>query len=112
MGKKMLESLGYTVDIRTNGQSALKEFQENPQRYDLLVTDQTMPKMMGTELIRYAKEIRPDLKAIIITGYNDSIPDDAMDKYNIAEIIIKPLIMSEFSKPIRKVLDKKEPVKL
>jgi signal transduction histidine kinase/ActR/RegA family two-component response regulator len=112
MGKKMLESLGYTVDIRINGQSALKEFQENPQRYDLLVTDQAMPKMLGTDLIRYTKEIRPDLKAIIITGYNDSIPDNAIEQYGISEIIMKPLIMSEFSKLIRKVLDKKDLVKL
>ena len=108
----MLESLGYIVEIRTDGHSALQELQEDPQKYDLLVTDQAMPKMLGTDLVRLAKEIRPDLKTIIITGYNDSIPENARDDYGIAEIILKPLILSEFSKLIRNVLDKKASLKI
>jgi signal transduction histidine kinase len=107
MGKKMLESLGYTVDIRTDGFSALHEIQTNKQKYDLLVTDQNMPKMLGTDLVKRAKKIRPDLKIILITGYEDSIKEDSINKYDIAEIIMKPLILSEFSKTIRNVLDAK-----
>jgi signal transduction histidine kinase len=105
MGKKMLESLGYTVDIRTDGFSALHEIQTHKQKYDLLVTDQNMPKMLGTDLVKRAKKIRPDLKIILITGYEDSIKDGAVSEYDIAEIIMKPLILSEFSKTIRNVLD-------
>ena len=112
MGKKMLESLGYTVDIRSDGQSALNELREDPQKYDLLVTDQAMPRMLGTELVRYAKDVRPDLKTLIITGYNDSIPANAKDQYGITEIILKPLILSEFSKLIRKILDEKHSHKI
>ncbi len=107
MGKKMLESLGYTVDIRTDGFSALHEIQTNKQKYDLLVTDQNMPKMLGTDLVRRAKKIRPDLKIILITGYEDSIKEGSVSEYDIAEIIMKPLILSEFSKTIRNVLDAK-----
>jgi signal transduction histidine kinase len=107
MGKKMLESLGYTVDIRTDGFSALHEIQTNKQKYDLLVTDQNMPRMLGTELVRRARKIRPDLKVILITGYEDSVKGDAVSDFNIAEIIMKPLILSEFSKTIRDVLDAK-----
>lgn len=66
-----------------------------------------MPKMMGTELIGKLKQIRPDLKSIIITGYQDSIPKNAMEQYDIADIISKPLILSEFSELIRKVLSRK-----
>jgi signal transduction histidine kinase len=105
MGKKMLESLGYTVDIRTDGFSALHEIQTNKQKYDLLVTDQNMPKMLGTDLVKRAKKIRPDLKIILITGYEDSIKEGSVNEYDIAEIIMKPLILSEFSKTIRNVLD-------
>jgi len=105
MGKKMLESLGYTVDIRTDGFSALHEIQTNKQKYDLLVTDQNMPKMLGTDLVKRAKKIRPDLKVILITGYEDSIKEGSISEYDIAEIIMKPLILSEFSKIIRNVLD-------
>ena len=107
MGKKMLESLGYTVDIRTDGFSALHEIQTHNRKYDLLVTDQNMPKMLGTDLVMRAKKIRPDLKIILITGYEDSIKEGSVNEYDIAEIIIKPLILSEFSKTIRNVLDAK-----
>jgi signal transduction histidine kinase/CheY-like chemotaxis protein len=104
MGKRMLESLGYMVDIKTDSQDALKDFKQDPLKYDLLVTDQSMPKMMGTELISEVKKIRPDLKAIIITGYQDSITSQAMKQYGIEDIISKPLILSEFSELIGKVL--------
>lgn len=108
MGKKMLESLGYTVDIRTDGPSALRELRNDPQEYDLMVTDQAMPKMLGTEPVTAAKQIRPDLRVIIITGFEDSIPKNTDSDPGIAEIFLKPLILSEFSKLIREVLDKKE----
>ena len=104
MGKRMLESLGYTVDIKSDSQEALADFKEHPEKYDLLVTDQAMPKMLGTELIGNMRQIRPDLKSIIITGYQDSIPKDAIKQFGIAEVISKPLILSEFSELIRKVL--------
>lgn len=105
MGKRMLESLGYTVDVKSDSQSALQDFKKDPNKYDLLVTDQAMPKMMGTELIDKVKQIRPDLKSIIITGYQDSLPKNAMEQYGIEDIISKPLILSEFSELVRKVLD-------
>jgi signal transduction histidine kinase/CheY-like chemotaxis protein len=108
MGKRMLESLGYTVDIKTDSLEALEEFRQSPKKYDLLVTDQAMPRMMGTDLIRNLKEIRPDLKSIIITGYQDSIPENIREKYGIFDIISKPLILSEFSELIRKALKKNE----
>jgi len=107
MGKRMLESLGYTVDIKTDGQTALQEFRKNPRKYDLLVTDQAMPKMPGTELIGKVKQIRPDLKTIIITGYYDSIPRSDIERFDIEDIISKPLILSEFSELIRKVLNQR-----
>ena len=107
MGKRMLESIGYSVDIKTDSQAALQDFKKDPNKYDLLVTDQAMPKMIGTELIRKVKQIRPDLKCIVITGYQDSIPRNAINQYDIADIISKPLILSEFSELIRKVLNQR-----
>ena len=108
MGKRMLESLGYSVSIKSDSMEALEDFKSDPGKYDLLVTDHAMPKMMGTELIGRLKQIRPDLKSIIITGYQDSVPKDAIEQYGIADIISKPLILSEFSELIRKVLTEKD----
>ncbi len=112
MGKKMLESLGYSVEIHTDGPSALQELRNNPRKYDLMVTDQAMPKMLGTELVKAARKIRPGLKVIIITGYKDSIPQNAKNELGVSELILKPLILSDFSKLIRKVLDKQETMKV
>jgi signal transduction histidine kinase/CheY-like chemotaxis protein len=108
MGKKMLESLGYTVDIRTDGSSALREIKNDPMKYDLLVTDQAMPKMLGSDLVTAAKKIRPNLKVILITGYQDSLPGNAETELGVSEFILKPLILSDFSKLIREVLDEKQ----
>ncbi|HEC44619.1 MAG TPA: response regulator [Bacteroides sp.] len=108
MGKRMLESLGYSVEIRSDADAALRELKNDPMKYDLLVTDQAMPQMLGTDLVEAARKIRPDLKVIIITGYEDSIPANTDSELGVSEIILKPLILSDFSKLIREVLDKKE----
>jgi len=105
MGKRMLESLGYTVEIKSDSEEALKVFKKDPDRFDLLVTDQAMPKLMGTELIGEIKQIRPELKTIIITGYQESIPANTIKQFGIADVISKPLILSEFSVLIGKVLN-------
>ncbi|MDX2444211.1 MAG: ATP-binding protein [Bacteroidales bacterium] len=107
MGKRMLEGLGYTVNIHTKSIEALKDFTTDPDRYDLIVTDQTMPYMLGTDLIEKFKEIRPDIRAIIITGFGDSITEEVAKDKGIDAIVIKPLILSKFGTLIRKILDKK-----
>jgi signal transduction histidine kinase len=105
MGKKMLEQLGYKVTTRTNTSEAFEEFKRNPGKYSLLVTDQTMPKMLGTELAGKMRKINPNLKVIIITGYIDKLSDATKSKTGSYEMILKPIKLSEFSKVIRKVLD-------
>jgi CheY-like chemotaxis protein len=105
MGKKMLETLGYKVSIKSDSLSALEEFKKDPKKYSLLVTDQSMPIMTGTELATLMKEIRPTLKVIIITGYSDSLSEKELSKSGISEVILKPMILNDFSKVIRRVLD-------
>jgi len=105
MGKRMLESLGYTVEIKSDSEEALEAFKKDPYKFDLLVTDQAMPKFTGTELIGELKQIRPELKTIIITGYQESIPATTIKQFGIADVISKPLILSEFSILIGKVLN-------
>jgi len=108
IGKKMLESLGYSVTIRTDGYKAFQEFKEHPGEYDLLVTDQVMPGLLGTNLAAKFRQLNPKLKVIIITGAKESINEKIIEDYKIDELLLKPLKISEFSKVIRKVLDEKE----
>jgi two-component system response regulator YesN len=67
-----------------------------------------MPNMLGTELVESTRKHCPDLKVIIITGYKDSIPENTIHKLGVSDIILKPLILSDFSKLIREVLDQKQ----
>ncbi len=106
IGKKMLESLGYSVTIRTDGNRAFQEFKRHPEDYDLLVTDQIMPGLLGTNLAAKFRQLNPKLKVIIITGAKESINEKMLDDYQIDELLLKPLKLSEFSKVIRDVLDK------
>jgi len=105
MGKKMLENLGYKVTIESDSLSALVEFKNNPDKYSLLVTDQNMPNLQGTELASMMKEISPALKVIIITGYADNLSEEVLSKNGISEVILKPMILDDFSKVIRRALD-------
>ena len=107
MGKKMLENLGYKVSIKSDSLSALEEFKKNPMKYSLLVTDQSMPNITGTELVLLMKEIRPGLKAIIITGFADNLSEEELSRSGISEVILKPMRLDDFSKVIRRVLDNK-----
>ena len=102
----MLENLGYTVTIKSDSITALEEFKKDPEKYSLLVTDQSMPNITGTELAALMKELQPDLKTIIITGYSDNLTEEELAKSGISEVILKPMILNEFSKVIRRVLDK------
>ena len=105
MCKKMLENLGYKVSIQSDSQSALNEFKKNPTRYSLLVTDQNMPNILGTELASRMRKIQPGLKVMIITGYAENLSEEVLVKHGISEVILKPMILDDFSKAIRRVLD-------
>ena len=105
MGKKMLEKLGYKVSIKSDGLSALEEFKKNPKKYSLLVTDQKMPDIQGTELASRMKKISPELKVIIITGFSDNLSENVLSQNGISDVILKPMVLDDFSKVIRAVLD-------
>jgi signal transduction histidine kinase/ActR/RegA family two-component response regulator len=105
MGKKMLENLGYSVSIQSDSLSALEEFNNDPKKYSLLVTDQSMPNISGTELASRMKEICPGLKVIIITGFADNLSEEELSQSGISEVILKPMRLDDFSNVIRRVLD-------
>ncbi|MBN1849488.1 MAG: PAS domain S-box protein [Deltaproteobacteria bacterium] len=102
----MLRRLGYKVMVNNNGLDALDTFRENPNGFDLVITDQTMPKMTGAELSKEILKIRPDLPIILCTGYSETITKDEAKAIGIREFLIKPIIMSKMAKTIREVLEK------
>jgi CheY-like chemotaxis protein len=107
LGKQMLERLGYKVVSRTSSVEALEAFRADPHKFDLVITDMTMPNMTGDELAEEIMALRPDIPIILCTGFSLRITEEQAKKMGIREFVMKPLVMSGLAKTIRKVLDKK-----
>jgi len=105
MGMKILERLGYQVTVRQNSLEALRDFQDQPYRFDLVITDQTMPEMTGAELAERMLLIRPDIPIILCTGYSSIISEEEAKKIGIREFALKPLSKANLAELIRKALD-------
>ena len=105
MGKTMLERLGYRVTVETNSIEALKIMQSQPDRFDLVITDQTMPGMTGSDLARRMLQIRPGLPIILCTGFSNQISEEKARIYGIKGFAMKPLAKKDLATLIRRVLD-------
>ncbi|MCP4678196.1 MAG: response regulator [Deltaproteobacteria bacterium] len=103
--QQLLERLGYDVTIRIESIEALEEFKANSDKYDLIITDMTMPNMTGIQLAEKIRNIRVDIPIIICTGFSDQLTDDKRQSVNIQGYVMKPVTMREFARTIREVLD-------
>ena len=105
MGQTMLERLGYSVTTKMSSIEALTTFKNQPDTFDLVITDQTMPGMTGVNLARSMLQIRPDLPIILCTGYSSQVSKEKAESYGIKGFAMKPLARKDISTLIRKVLD-------
>jgi PAS domain S-box-containing protein len=105
MGKQILERLGYKVETRTSSIEALEFFRARPDRFDLVITDMTMPNMTGDELAGKLMEIRPDIPVILCTGYSARISEEKAKEQKIRAFALKPLVKTDLAKIVRRVLD-------
>jgi PAS domain S-box-containing protein len=106
IGEQILKRLGYRVTATTSSAEALRLFQVNPEAFDLIITDQTMPRMTGRELAQKMLAIRPDIPVIICTGFSVSIPERQEAKtLSVRHVIMKPLVIKEMALAVRSVLD-------
>jgi len=106
LGQQILQRLGYEVAIRTSSVEALELFMEQPDKFDLVITDMTMPNMTGDELAGKLMNIRADIPVILCTGYSERISKERARDLGIKEFILKPIVMRELAKTVRDVLDK------
>jgi len=101
----MLKRLAYTVVSTTSSIEALKLFQTESDRFDLVITDMAMPEMAGDMLARKLLSLRPDIPIILCTGHSDRIDAERAAEIGIAGYYMKPLEMKTLAKEVRKVLD-------
>jgi len=102
---QMLTTLGYQTTIKTSSLEALEAFKVDPDSFDLVITDMTMPQMTGADLAKEILSIRPEVPIILCTGYSDQIDEAKAGRIGIRRLIIKPLSVSDTSLAIREVLD-------
>ncbi|NIA11858.1 MAG: PAS domain S-box protein [Nitrospiraceae bacterium] len=101
----MLEYLGYRVVSKTNAIEALDVFRVDSRRFDVVITDHTMPNMTGEELAKEFLRIRPDIPIILCTGFLDARLSEKARADGIRELIKKPFAMRKLAETIRNVLD-------
>lgn len=106
MEKEMAESLGYDVTVATTSWQALEIFESETDKFDLVITDQTMPGMTGVELAREIWGITPDIPIILTTGYSHTIDEEQAMDMGFSDFFKKPLDRKILGSTIRKVLDK------
>ena len=103
---EMLVNLGYRVTIVDSGQKAINLFRKK-KRFDVVILDINMPKMSGKDTFVRLKEIDPNFRVIISTGYSDHTMDDAPWRNSIDAFLQKPYQLEELSKTLRQVLNRK-----
>ena len=107
MVQRMFERLGYKVQTATTPQDALDRFALNPDHFDLVISDMTMPRMTGVKLSEKLMDIKKDIPIIICTGHSVLVDEEKAKELGLAAFIMKPIDMKETAQTIRKVLDRK-----
>jgi PAS domain S-box-containing protein len=106
--KLLLEKLGYVVEFKTSSLEALEIFRGHPEEFDLVITDQTMPVMTGLSLAKEMLKIRPAIPIILCTGFSEQVNEENAKAVGIKAFIMKPVMIQEMAKILRKVLGKSE----
>ncbi|NUN13361.1 MAG: response regulator [Myxococcales bacterium] len=107
VGAEMLRTVGYDVVSFTDAEAALTAFREEAHLVAVVVTDQTMPKMTGDMLISKMREIRPDLPAIVCSGYSHVMTPEKARALGIDDFIFKPFDLKILARAVRAVLDRR-----
>ncbi len=105
IGKQILEPLGYEVEARTSSLEALELFKVKSEKFDLVITDMTMPKMTGDDLAREILKIRTNIPIILCTGYSKKISEGKAEALGVRALVMKPIVAEQLAKIVRQVLD-------
>jgi CheY-like chemotaxis protein len=102
--REILERLGYAVDAYVEPEQALETFKANPRAWDLIVTDRSMPKMTGEELVTAMKKVRDDVPVLMLSGFVSIEDIERLTAVGIDSVIGKPVLPDELAAAVRAVL--------
>ncbi len=104
LAEAMLKHLGYAAEVYTRSDEALAAFTADPERFDLIITDQTMPSMTGEVLAAEVRRIRSNIPVILCTGHSHVISSERAKTLGFDAFCLKPLLTQDLSRTIRDVL--------
>jgi PAS domain S-box-containing protein len=105
MSRNILASLGYQAEILNCSLEGLAVFEQQPDGFDLVLTDMTMPRMTGDELAKRMLALRPGLPVILCTGFSELIDEKKAAEIGIRRLLMKPFTKRELARTVREVLD-------
>jgi PAS domain S-box-containing protein len=108
IGQTGLSLLGYEVTGKTSSVEALELFEAQPDRFDLVITDYTMPEMTGADLAKEIMKIRPEIPVILCTGFNERITEGKALEMGIRGFAMKPFTIRSLAETVRRILDKEQ----
>lgn len=103
--KELLEECGYNVNTYSDSETAILEFSNYPKKFDLIVTDMTMPKITGIQLSKRILKIRNDIPIILCSGYSENTSENEISKIGITKFVKKPVDIKNLHLTIRDILD-------
>jgi PAS domain S-box-containing protein len=105
-----LERHGYKVVAQTDSLSAFELFAAAPSAFDVVVSDQTMPRLTGVDLAKQIRRVRGDIPIFICTGYSENVKQEDVQAIGLCEVVLKPVDLEALNAAIRRVLDHKHAV--
>ena len=107
MAQASLECYGYDVTIFSSSIDALEHFKKYPDKYDLIISDITMPEMTGDILVKQIHLIRPDIPVVVCTGFSELIDEKKKEELGVDALLTKPVPAEEMALTIRTIIDGK-----
>lgn len=105
LAETALRRYGYQITAFSDSTEALDHFQQDSDKYDLVITDMTMPKLTGDILTQKIHQKRPDIPVIMCTGFSEFIDEQKAKTLGVNAFLYKPVVMKNMLETIRKVLD-------
>lgn len=105
LAELMFNYLGYSVSSCSCGEEALQILKKKGSGVDLVITDQSMPIMLGTELAKTIHMLYPGLPVILCTGYSSVVDKEKAMAMGLKGFLMKPLSINKLAREIRKVFD-------
>ncbi|HVP18085.1 MAG TPA: PAS domain-containing protein, partial [Spirochaetia bacterium] len=105
MVEQSLSGLGYRVHAETDPQKAVELFSREPGRFDLVITDQAMPRMTGLTLAKRLLQVRPDIPILLCTGYSATVDEKTAKDAGIKGFLMKPLTREQLAVVVKQTLE-------